>query len=179
MTTLIKLFYAAVIAALLVLLVAFGIRTFYSAPEEPKYPEPPLSIRGPFVPVAPVPAGTEPAAVPTPTPEQVEYQESQERYRDEYDAYREKRADYRRNVFLAAAIVGVIAVAGGLLLQSRLDAIRLGLVTGGLATILYAVAQAGEDLDEFGSAVVFGVALIGLALVIGVGYRWLGHSEAT
>jgi hypothetical protein len=175
MTTLIKLFYAAAIAALLILLVAFGIRTFYAAPEEPQFPEPPLSIRGPL---APAPPSTEPGVVPTPTPEQAAYQQAQERYQDEYKAFREEQKDYRRNVFLIAAVVGVVAVASGLMLQSRLDAIRLGLVVGGLGTILYAVIQAAEDLDEVGSELVFVVALVGLALVIGVGYRWLGRSEA-
>jgi hypothetical protein len=177
MTTLIKLFYAAAIAALLVLLVAFGIRTFYAAPKQPQFPEPPASIRGRFAP--PPPPMLEPGVIPTPTADQLAYEEEQQRFQEEYEVYQEKLTDYRRNVFLVAAIVGVAAIAGGLLLQSRLDAIRLGLVTGGLATILYAVAQAGEDLDEFGSAVIFAVALIGLSLVIGVGYRWLARSEAT
>jgi hypothetical protein len=176
-TTLIKLFYAGAIAALLILLVAFGIRTFYAAPEEPRFPELPPSLRSQFVPVPPKVEG-DPTPASLLTPDQIAYQEAQEQYQRDFERYMEERADYRRNVFLAASIIGVLAIAAGLLLSSELDAIRLGLVAGGLGTLIYAVAQAGEDLDEFGPTVVFIVALIALALVLGAGYRWLGRTEA-
>ncbi len=67
----------------------------------------------------------------------------------------------------------MLAVAAGLAVPPALDAVRLGLVVGGLGTIIYAVAQAGEDLDAAGPEVVFVVALAGLALMLAAGYRWL------
>jgi hypothetical protein len=166
MTVLIKLCYAAAITALLVLFVAFGIRTFYAPPAEPVFPQPPFPIR----PVGPVgPDGV----LPQPMPEQVEWEEQQREYTQRYEAYSEELKEYRRNVFLVAAVLGVLALAAGIALPSHLDALRLGLAGGGLGTLLYAVIQAGGDLDEAGPALIFGVAAAGLVLVGYAGYRWL------
>ena len=166
MTTLIKLFYAGAITALLILLVAFGVRTFYEPPEQPRFPEPSVGFR----PVAPALSDTTQIE---PTPEQRAYEDEQRRYQEEFRRYAEKRAPYRRNVFLVAAAIGIAAVAAALALDPRLDAMRLGVVTGGLGTLLYGVIQANGDLDESGPALIFAVALIGLALILGAGYRWL------
>ena len=170
MTVLIKLIYAGAIAALLILLIAFGIRTFYAPPQAPEFPKFEPGFR-PYVPVQP---GVEPAVqLPPPTPQQLEFEQAQRDYQAAYERYADDRAEYRSRVFIIAAVLGIVAVAGGLYLPARLDAIRLGLVAGGLGTILYAVAQAGGDLDRAGAAVVFIVAAIGLALVMAAGYRWL------
>jgi hypothetical protein len=176
MTTLIKLFYAGAIAALFVLLVAFGIRTFYAGPQQP---EPPIFQPFPRFPSPPAPPGTEPAPQPTPTAEERGYQEEQRRFQEEFQRYEDERAEYRRNVFLIAALAGIVAVAGGIALPRRTDAIRLGLVAGGLGTILYSVIQAGGDLDDAGSTLVFFLALAGFALVLAAGYRWLTTNETS
>ena len=73
--------------------------------------------------------------------------------------------------------VGVAAIAGGLTLPGRLDAIRLGLVAGGLGSVLYSVLQAGGDLDEAGATVIFLAAGLSLLLVMAVGYRWLSRQD--
>jgi hypothetical protein len=75
-------------------------------------------------------------------------------------------------------VLGVVSVAGGLALPARLDAIRLGLVAGGLGTILYGVIQANGDLDAAGPAVIFLAAAAGLVLIGYAGYRWLARLEA-
>jgi hypothetical protein len=165
-TILIKLFYAGAITTLLILFVAFGIRTFYPPPEEPQFAEPPIRFR----PVAPITPG---APEPELTPEQLEFEEAQRRFQEEYRLFEEERQDYRRNVFLVASAIGIVAVAAGLALPSMLDAIRLGLVSGGLGTVLYAVIQAEGDLDNAGPTVIFLIAAIGLVLVLVAGYRWL------
>jgi hypothetical protein len=170
MTTLIKLFYAGAITALLILIVAFGIRTVDAPPEAPVFPQTPVGFR----PVAPkLPNEPEPVL----TPEQREYEENQRRFQEELRVYEEDLEDYHRNVFLAASVIGVLAVAGGIVLSSRIDAIRLGLVAGGLGTLLYGVIQAGSDLSEIGSEVMFGVALVGFVLVLAAGYRWLAATN--
>lgn len=156
MTVLIKLFYAGALAALLVLSIAFGIRTLYSAPEEPQWPQPPIA--------RPLDPGSEALR---------EYEEAQQQYQVAYEEFEHDRAEYRRNVFFVALILALVCVAGGVSLAAHLDALRLGLVAGGLAVLVYAVIQAGGDLGEVGSGGVFVVALIGLALVLGAGYRWL------
>jgi len=175
MTILIKLCYAGAITALLILLVAFGVRTFYPPPVQPEFPktQPP---RGSF-PIGPQPIEV-PAVLPTLTPEQQQFEEAQRDFQARFETYEDERAAYRRNVFLAAAVLGVLAVAGGLALPSRLDAIRLGLVAGGLGTVLYGVIQAGGDLDQAGPAVIFLAAGAGLALIVYAGYRWSARLES-
>ena len=170
MTVLLKLLYAAAVTALFVLFVAFGIRTFYSPPEEPEFPR---SLIGP-IPVAPAPGVPgEPAPRPTLTPEQEQYQIEQQRYQDEYAIYRDELRDYRVAVLGVSALVGVAAVAAGVALAARLDALRLGLVGGGLGTLLFGVLHAKGDLDGAGTAVVFVVVTAGLIAVGAAGYRWL------
>src|SRR5688572_23955246 len=152
MTVLIKLFYAGAVATLLVLFVAFGVRTFYSPPGAPESPNLPFGFRP--APIPPVPAGT-PQSVPTPTPQELDFEAQQRRFPEDYERYQDRLADYKRNVFLMVSILAFVAVAAGLSLSSRLDAIRLGLVAGGLATILYGVIQAGGDIAKAGPAVGF------------------------
>ena len=167
MIVLIKLFYAASIASLLVLLVAFGIRTFYEGPQAPEFPQPPVR------PVIVAPDGTQPR-----TPEQVEFESAQRQFQEDIRRYEDERADYHRVVFLIAAAIGIAAIAGGLALQSRLDALRLGLVAGGLGALVYGVIQAQGDLDNAGPELIFVVAAFGLALVGFAGYRWLTAQPA-
>jgi hypothetical protein len=178
-TVLIKLAYAAAVAALLVLLVAFGVRAFYEGPEEPRFPQPPLVIRPPVI--VPTTTTGEPGTpvVVTPTPEELaRYEQEQRDFQREFERYEDRREDYRRNVFLIAAAFGIVAIAGGAALWSRIDAVSLGFIAGGFATLLYGVIQAGDDLGEVSPALIFVVALIGLALVLGAGYRWLSDKSS-
>lgn len=157
MLLMLKLFYASAIATLLVLIVAFGIRTFYEPPQAPEYP-----AQG----FRPFPAPGEPIPAP---PDEAQ----QAKYNEEYKRYEEQRSEYKRTVFVVAALLGIGAIAGAVgVLSPRLDAIRLGLVLGGLLTILYAVIQAGDDLAD-NPVVIFIVAALGLGLVMTAGYRWL------
>ena len=105
-------------------------------------------------------------------------------FQEESRRYEDERADYRRVVFLIAAAIGIAAIACGLALPSRLDALRLGLVAGGLGTLIYGVVQAQGDLDNAGPELIFVVVALGLALVGYAGYRWLaalpaGHSPVS
>jgi hypothetical protein len=159
---LIKLFYAASIASLLVLLVAFGVRTFYEGPQAPEFPLPPMR------PVIVAPDGSQAR-----TPEQVEFESAQRQFQEDSRRYEDERADYHRVVFLIAAVIGIAAIAAGLALPSRLDALRLGLVAGGLGTLIYGVIQAQGDLDNAAPELIFVVVALGLALVGYAGYRWL------
>lgn len=177
MTVLLKLLYAAAVTALFVLLVAFGIRTFYPPPDEPEFPRAPADL---FRPVAPAPATQNGTPVPTPTltPEQQEYQQAQERYQQNYDRYVEDLEEYHAVVFAISALLGVSAIAGGIVLSANLDALRLGLVGGGLGTLIYGVVQAEGDLDRVGAAVIFVIVAAGLLLVVSAGYRWMTSQQA-
>jgi hypothetical protein len=100
--------------------------------------------------------------------------EPQDGWRGAQTAYEDDRADYHRNVFILASVLGVAAVAAGLYLFQRVEAMPLGLLLGGLGVVLFGWAQAGEDFGEIGMAPVFAVVAAGLAAVLAVGYRYLG-----
>lgn len=176
MTVLLKLLYAAAITALFVLLVAFGIRTFYPPPDEPEFPRAPVDLFRPIPPPA-TQDGT-PVPSPTLTPEQEEFQRAQERYQQDYESYVEELEEYHAVVFAISALLGVSAVAGGIVLSANLDALRLGLVGGGLGSLIYGVIQAEGDLDRVGAAVIFVIVAAGLLLVVTAGYRWMTSQQA-
>jgi hypothetical protein len=175
MTTLIKLFYAVATMSLLILVLAFGVRTFYGAPKAPEYPRPPNLGR----PVVPPPPGAG-VAQPLPVPgavtdeEMAAYEEAQRQYQEAYEADEDRRADYHRNVFLIASISGILCAAGGVVITRRNDAIGLGLLGGGAGLLLYGVIQAADDVGRFGPEIVFIVALVGLIVILGTGFRSLG-----
>lgn len=164
MIVLIKLFYAVAISCLLILVIAFGVRAVYEGPEEPRYP---------ISPAIPRPIPDENGVVQPPQG----IDEAQRAYQEAYDQYLKERATYRRNVLVIVSALGIAAIGGGLALPGRLDAIRLGLVLGGLGTMLYGVLQAGEDLDKAGPVVIVAVAGLGLAAILLIGYRWLGRLD--
>jgi hypothetical protein len=91
-----------------------------------------------------------------------------------WEQYDDDRADYHRNVFILASGLGVVAVAAGLYLFRRVEAMPLGLVLGGLGVVIYGWVEAAEDFDEIGTAPLFAVVAVGLAIVLAAGYRFLG-----
>lgn len=167
MTVLLKLLYAGAVATLIVLFVAFGIRTVYGPPEAPEFPQFPRGSFQPFPPNQGEPL----------TPEQLEYQEAQERYQEEYEKYTDDLERYHSVVLGLCTLFGVVAVAGGIVLKPRFDALRLGLVGGGLFTLIYGVIQAEGDFDGLGEAAVFAIAGVGLVIILAAGYRWLDERE--
>src|SRR2546428_8525511 len=52
-------------------------------------------------------------------------------------AYNDERDDYFRNVFIVANVLGVAAVAVGLYLFRRVEAMPLGLLLGGVGVVIY------------------------------------------
>ena len=91
-----------------------------------------------------------------------------------WEQYEQERADYHRNVFIAATVIGVAAVAAGLALFRRVEALPLGLLLGGFGVVIFAWAQAAGDFDEIGMAPLFIVVAIGLVVVLAAGYWFLG-----
>ena len=99
------------------------------------------------------------------------------RYQEQYQAYEEDLERYHSVVLGLCALFGVAAVAAGVVLKPRFDALRLGLVGGGLFTLVYGVIQAEGDFDGLGEAAVFAIAGIGLVVILVAGYRWLDERE--
>jgi hypothetical protein len=91
-----------------------------------------------------------------------------------WEEYEDDRADYHRNVFIVASVLGVAAVAGSLYLFRRVEGVPLGLVLGGLGIVIFGWAQAAEDFGEIGEAPLFVTVAVGLAVVLAAGYWFLG-----
>ena len=88
--------------------------------------------------------------------------------------YQDDRVDYRRNVFILASVLGVVAVSVALYLFRRVDAMPLGLLLGGIGVVIFGWIQAAGDFGEIGSAPLFAVVSAGLGVVLAAGYRFLG-----
>jgi hypothetical protein len=158
-----KIIYVLAIAAFLTMLVGFGISAFYQ----------PLK-----------PVQTEPCGIPTPiidlgnpypspgTPEYEEWQRQQKECQDKWDkqwaAYNKALENYHRNVFAISYPCGLLFVILGLSLRPRLDFIKPGLLLGGIATMIYAIAQPALA-NEFR----FIGAAVGLVVLFYVGYKTL------
>jgi len=95
-----------------------------------------------------------------------------------WEEYEDDLVDYHRNVFIVASVLGVAAVAVGLYLYQRVEAMPLGLVLGGLGVVIFGWVQAAEDFGEIGMAPLFAVVGVGLAIVLAAGYWLLGTRPA-
>ncbi len=194
MQTLFKLAYSLTVAILLVLFVIVGTRTFYDEPEAPNFsfrPPPEKAIDAeqgePQEPLFCEYDGRcfkgsreiTPDEEADLTQEERDYiQEQREQYRQQRQ-YEDDRVDYRRNVFILASVLGVAAIAAGLYLFRRVEAMPLGLVLGGLGVVIFGWVQAAEDFGEIGMAPLFAVVAVGLAVVLAAGYRFLGLVRPT
>jgi len=86
----------------------------------------------------------------------------------------EERNDYHRNVFILANVIGVAAVAAGLILYRRVEAVPLGLLLGGIGVVIFGWVQSAEaDGGEVGEAPLFVAVAVGLAIVLAAGYWFL------
>ena len=191
MQTLFKLAYSLTVAILLVLFVILGTRTFYDEPESPTFsfrpvPEKPIG-EGPGEPLycdfdgRCFKGGREitPEEEANLRQEERDYIQEQRELNRRQREYEDERADYHRNVFILASVLGVAAVAAGLYLFRRVEAMPLGLVLGGLGVVIFGWAQAAEDFGEIGMAPLFAVVGVGLAIVLAAGYRFLGLVRPT
>ena len=190
MQTLFKLTYSLVVAILFILLVILGIRTFYDEPEATEYPAPPVRSIGIEAPPQPVTGellycdrdgrcfkgdreltAEDEAEL---TEEEQLYTQEQRQFQERQRKYEDERVDYHRNVFILASVLGVAAIALGLYLFRRVEAMPLGLLLGGLGVVIFGWVQAAEDFGEIGEAPLFAVVAVGLGVVLAVGYRFLG-----
>ncbi len=183
MTAFLKVIYVLAMAALLTMLVAFGIPTFYEAPEF-QASEPPNPPEGWDWSAHPYPydvwvwpAYPYPHEIPAEqewTEEEQEYWEAYQEWEEEqhecWEAYWDAMRVYHRNVLFIAYPFGLLFVILGLVLPHRLDIMRTGLLLGGVATIIYAVLQGFGDISN---ALRFGAIAISLVVLIFLGYRTL------
>ena len=77
-------------------------------------------------------------------------------------------SDYGRNVLIISYICGLAFTLLGLLLPNKLHIFKSGLMIGGFLTILYAVGYA--PFNDVDLKWVFTAVIVGLAILIAVGY---------
>src|SRR3972149_901246 len=185
MQTLFKLGYSLTVGILLVLSVILGTRTFYDEPEEPRYPSGmPPSTKDLYCDFTdecylngrPLTPQEEEQQL---TADEREFIKGQREHNERRREYEDDRVDYHRNVFIIAGVLGVAAIAAGLYLFRRVEAMPLGLLLGGVGVVIFGWAQAAEDFGEIGMAPLFAVVGVGLAIVLAAGYRVLGLGRPT
>ncbi len=194
MQTVFRVIYSLVVAVMFLLFVILGTQAFYAAPEEPEYP---YDRFGPFAEPIRIDCDFEGECFDPQTGEDLTEEEERERrqeqakqneerrqaeeeYREAFERFvTEERAPYHRNVFIMANVLGVLAVAAGLVLFRRVEALPLGLLFGGLMVVIFGWVQAAEDFDEIGMTPLFLVVAVGLAIVLAGGYRFLGLVRPT
>lgn len=81
--------------------------------------------------------------------------------------YRSVREVYNRNVFIIAVAAGLICVIlGGIIL--KLESVSVGIMGGGVLSILYGTIRYWGDLADVGRFIILGIVL---ATLIWIGYR--------
>ncbi len=143
-----KIIYVMAIAGFLVGTMAAGIAAFYEAPQSPVYDEPADAYKSPDY---------------YGSPEQKAWEAE---WNAKWKAHEADLRDHYRNVFAIAYPIGLLFVILGTELKLRLDVLRPGLTLGGIAIMIYAIAQ--EDLPD---EIRFIGVTLSLAVLIYVGYR--------
>jgi len=77
---------------------------------------------------------------------------------------------YNRNVFIIAYACGFVFIVLGLVLKPKFNVMRVGLLVGGLGTMIYAFARGAEAMSN---SVIFGAIATVLIVLIFLGYKKL------
>jgi len=97
----------------------------------------------------------------------------------------EEKADYNRNVGLIVGLIGVAVSSGGLLgLGSRHNALRSGLLAGGVGLVLAGVIYGSDGSDDWLTFLTSGLGLLGLLVSAlwlddGLPVNWLSRRSGT
>ncbi|MFO8100711.1 MAG: hypothetical protein R6U37_00865 [Dehalococcoidia bacterium] len=172
-TNAVKVVYALIIAAFLIMAVTFGIDAFYAPPERSDPGQPPENLIRPYPDIEP----------PAESEEHEQWQANREAYEAElaewnelnqqaWESHNDNMADHHQTIFFIAYPIGLICIIMGLELKLRLDILKPGITIGGLGIIIYAISQ--PDLNN--TARFIGVAL-GLVILIYIGYRTLAERK--
>jgi hypothetical protein len=183
-----KLAYGLGVGLLFVLSVVMGARLFYDQPEEPIYPNyPAVSVNlncdftfGQCTRFAPNKQQEERITLDearTMYPDEFVVVERLYEVQQEYEAAQEEfhDDDVRRtqNVLAATSILGALAIAAGLVLYQRVEAMPMGLLLGGLGSVIYGFVESRRHYEEIGAAPVFLAAVFGFVVLLAAGYWFL------
>lgn len=158
MATAIRVIYSLAIGIFVVMTVAFGVVSFYEQPDRPDFPRVTAVAR---------PVGPEASMTAEEKQQLVEFEAAQEAARVEYDAayeiYEDEMATYSRNALALVTAIGLVFIVGGMTAARALDTLRIGLMIGGLVSLLWGLTYAASNA---GSVTMFIAALLAL-LVLG------------
>ncbi len=148
-----KFIYTLFIGILLALFVGFGIAAFY---EEPKYPEPPISLRYP----SPLYLESKESTIASqPTKGQIEQEKQQKKFQKDIEVY-------NRNVSVIGLISAIIFLIISLLLVKNLLLISDGLLLGGVFTLLYSIGRGFASHDNKFQFIAVAIGLV-ISLILG------------
>lgn len=149
-----KFIYTLFIGILLALFIGFGIAAFY---EEPKYPEPPVSLKYPLSLSPETKDSTFSARL---TEDQMRQEKLQKDFQTNLQIY-------NRNVSVMVMIAAMVYLVISLILSQKLLLISDGLLLGGVFTLLYSIGRGfGSNDNKFQ----FIVVTIGLIIALALGY---------
>ncbi|MEO7665644.1 MAG: hypothetical protein ABIU97_01250 [Dehalococcoidia bacterium] len=168
-----RLAYAVAVAIFFMLLVIFGQRTFIS---EPDYPLAAPFARGPDD-LYCSESGCSRQGIELDKADDDKLSEADLKYVQAFRTYRDDGEDYFRNVFVISALLGVTAIAAGVYLFRRVEALPLGLVLGGIGVALYGWVESSRGEGEMEEIYAFIVATIGFVVLATGGYWFLGGRE--
>ena len=170
MATATRILYALGIGIFVVLTVGFGTVAFFPDPDrtEDRFPAP---IPAPARPIAP--DGSLEAA---PLPREASVEASD---RDAWEAFEDARGAHRRRVLIGATLTGGILLLGALTAATApavlrigvIIGLRLGVIIGGLFTLLWAFIYTGEHAGNTALFVAALVVLLLLAALTSTGIR--------
>ena len=167
------------ITILTVFVVIYGIQTFYPSPQYEDYCD---AQRKP-IPENPELLGGTCATVSPDSRNECCINKGYEYYDEEtgrcmgidnscYEQYDEVNETYSKNLFIITLIIGIILIAIGALVF-KLESIGAGIMGGGIITLIWGSGQYWRYADDIFR---FIISIIGLVLVIGLGY-WINSRE--
>ena len=164
MATAIRVLYAVAVGVFVALVVAFGSLTFFPDADQPDFPrtQPPRIA----VPTATaVPVDGAPSA-PTPTAEELEYAQAIADYDTAYERWSDARDAHRRRVLAGVTLAGAAFIVASIAVAGALDVLRVGLMLGGVLTVLWGLAYAAGSAGS-GAAFVAAVAVLAALVALG------------
>ncbi len=147
----ITIVYTLFLGLLLAVFVGFGIRTFYTPPESPAYPE--LGL----VPERQLDES-----------DQAEGTKQELEYQVEYDAYQSEMQVYHRNVSIASLLIAVGFLVFSLTVGLHIKVLSDGILLGGLFLLIYSIGRSFAAEDPTYSFVTLTVAVV---IALYLGYR--------
>jgi hypothetical protein len=134
--------YVVAIAVALVVLVIVGVEAFYPAPTYPEYNPPPVDYNS------------------------TEYQQWEQEWAEADEAYQQEVAAHDKNIFFIVLPLGAVFAVVGTFIRRRLDIFGVGLILGGIGTMIFALTP--YDLDAI---LRFAGIAATLAVLVFVGYK--------